>query len=261
MSEKFVLRDSITNKVISMDYSGSEERSSRENLIQLLNNCPIPDHSILSNLGLFFTSKTLSRILFMHEFYKTSLNIQGQVFDFGTRWGQNIALFMAFRGMYEPFNRHRKIVGFDTFDGFPNISEKDGQSEMIGLGNIPVINGYKQYLDSLLIGLEKNNSLPHLKNHELVQGDATQTIKQYFIDNPHALVSHAYFDFDLYEPTKICLEEVLKRASLGAIIGFDEINDQDSPGETVALLETIGIKKLRIQKFPWVSRVSFVVLE
>ena len=44
--------------------------------------------------------------------------------DFGTRWGNNMALFSIFRGMYEPFNRHRKIIGFDTFSGFPSINEK-----------------------------------------------------------------------------------------------------------------------------------------
>lgn len=261
MDEKFVLKDQTTGKVISMDYSGQQERENRNSLIRLVRECPIPDHSILSSLGLFFTSKTLSRVLFMHEFYKMGLNIQGQVFDFGTRWGQNMALFIAFRGMYEPFNRHRKIVGFDTFSGFPSLSEKDGLSEMIGLGNIFVSDNYHAYLEELLGTLEKNNSLPHLKNHELVAGDATKTILKYFSDHPYALVSHAYFDFDLYEPTKACLETILDHTSLGAVIGFDELNDQDSPGETLALLETIGIRKVKIQRFPWVSRVSFIVLE
>lgn len=261
MDDKFVLRDDATGKVISMDYSDEIERSNRNDLIRHLRECPIPDHSILSSLGLFFSSKTMSRLLFMHEFYKKAVDIQGQVFDFGTRWGQNMALFIAFRGMYEPFNRHRKIVGFDTFSGFPSLSAEDGKSEMIGLGNIFVSDNYYEYLDSLLGVLEKNNSLPHLKNYELVQGDATKTIKKYFEDNPYALVSHAYFDFDLYEPTKVCLETILNHSSLGAVIGFDELNDQDSPGETLALLEVLGVRKVKVQRMPWVSRVSFVVLE
>lgn len=261
MSEKFVLRDETSGAVISMDYGSEGERDSRSALIRRLRECPIPDHSILSNLGLFFTSKTMSRVLFMHELYLKAVGIQGQVFDFGTRWGQNMALFIAFRGMYEPFNRHRKIVGFDTFTGFPSVSAKDGTSEMIGVGNIPVVGNYKSYLERLLEDLERNNSLPHLTNFELVEGDATKTIKEYFEKHPYALVSHAFFDFDLYEPTKACLEELLKHAPLGAVIGFDELNDADSPGETVALLETIGIRKMRIERFPWVSRVSYVVLE
>lgn len=261
MTENFVLRDETTGRVITMDYSSEGERGSRNGLVNLVRNHPIPDHSLLSNMGLFFTSKTLSRIMFMQEFYKTSLNIQGQIFDFGTRWGQNMALFIALRGMYEPFNRHRKIVGFDTFDGFPSTSEQDGKSEMIGDGNIFVDEGYKTYLDSLLSALEANNSLPHLKGYELIEGDACETITEYFDKYPYALVSHAYFDFDLYEPTKKCLEVILDHASLGAVIGFDELNDPDSPGETTAVLEVLGIKNVKIQKLPWVSRVSFIVLD
>lgn len=261
MSDKFTLKDPNTGKVISMDYSSNDERFNREALIKSYRECPIPDHSILSNLGLFFTSKTLSRIMFMNEFYKTALEIQGQIFDFGTRWGQNLALFAAFRGMYEPFNRHRRIIGFDTFDGFPSTAAEDGNSVMIGLGNIPVVDNYEKYLSQHVALLEKNNSLPHLKNIELIRGDACKTVQEYLNDNKHALVSHAYFDFDLYEPTKACLESILNRASLGAVLGFDELNDQDSPGETIALLETIGIRNVKIRKFPWVSRVSFIVLE
>lgn len=261
MKENFVIKDPVTNAVISMDYSSEGERQVRKGLIELFRQCPVPDHSILSSLGLFLTSKTLSRILFMKELYCLSIGIQGQVFDFGTRWGQNMALFIAFRGMYEPFNRHRRIIGFDTFEGFPSVSSQDGKSQMIGVGNIPVVKNYQEYLENLLTTLEKNNSLPHLKNFDLMAGDATKTIKEYFVDHPYALVSHAYFDFDLYEPTKVCLETILDHASLGAVIGFDELNDSDSPGETIALLETLGIRKLKIQKYPWVSRVSFVVLE
>lgn len=260
-NEANLIRDPVTKAVISMDYASGEEKSNRDKLVQALRGCPIPDHSILSNLGLYFTSKTFSRLAFMHEFYKMGLPVMGQVFDFGTRWGQNMAIFIACRGMYEPFNRHRKIVGFDTFGGFPNVEAKDGKSEMIGVGNIPVTKDYELYLGDLLTTLEENNALPHLKKFELVKGDASVTIEKYFKDNPHAIVSHAFFDFDLYKPTRDCLKMVWERAPKGAVIGFDEANDEDSPGETVAIHEIIGLGNVRLQKFPWVSRVSYIVKE
>ena len=46
--------------------------------------------------------------------------------EFGTRWGPNLAQFPALRGIYEPFNRHGKGIGFDTFSGFPKIENQDG---------------------------------------------------------------------------------------------------------------------------------------
>ena len=260
-NEANLVRDPVTNAVITMDYSSLEEKGNRDQMVDLLRRCPIPDHSILSNLGLYFNSKTLSRIIFLHEFYKMGLGVMGQVFDFGTRWGQNMAIFIACRGMYEPFNRHRKIVGFDTFGGFPSTEAKDGDSQMIGVGNIPVTDAYELYLERLMSTLERNNALPHLKKYELVKGDASHTVEKYFRDNPHAIVSHAFFDFDLYKPTHDCLKMIFERAPKGAVIGFDELNDEDSPGETIALQEVLGLGNIRLQRFPWVSRVSFFVKE
>jgi hypothetical protein len=259
---KWAIKDPKTGSVINMDYTNEEEKIYRSEFIKSYLKNPIPDHSILSNLGLFVNSKTFSRLIFLNEFYKIGMKVMGQVFDFGTRWGQNISIFMACRGMYEPFNRHRKIIGFDTFGGFPKtISSKDGNSEMINVGNISVTKNYFEYIKNHLTILEKNNSLPHITKFELVRGDASKTIKEYFKKNPHALVSHAFFDFDLYKPTKDCLKEILKRTPKGAIIGFDEINDEDSPGETQALMESLDIRNISLKKFPWVSRVSYFVKE
>ena len=176
-NEEYALKDPVTGSVVTMDYASSDERSARDELLNSFRDSPIPDHCVLANLGLLLTSKTFSRLLFMNEFYKMGLDVMGQVFDFGTRWGHNMAIFTACRGMYEPFNRHRKIVGFDTFGGFPTvITAEDGQSEMMDVGNISVTEDYKPYLEKHLERLEKDNALPHLKKFELMQGDASETI-------------------------------------------------------------------------------------
>lgn len=261
MNDQNVIRDPVTGAVMTMDYASANEKNQRANLLTCLQDSTIPDHSILANLGLFMTAKTLSRIMFMREFYLMGMDTMGQVFDFGTRWGQNMAVWIACRDMFEPFNRHRKIVGFDTFGGFPSTSEKDGKSVMIADGNIPTTVGYETELRAVLGTLEASTGLPHLNRFELVKGDACQTIHEYFERNPHATVSHAFFDFDLYEPTLVCLREVWDRMPIGGVIGFDEVNDVDSPGETEALNEALGISNVRLQRFPWVQRVSYLIKE
>jgi hypothetical protein len=67
----------------------------------------------------------------MHDLYKKILDLQGIICEFGVFWGNNLALLETFRGMYEPYNYARKIVGFDTFAGFPHTHEKDGKSEIV----------------------------------------------------------------------------------------------------------------------------------
>jgi hypothetical protein len=180
--------------------------------------------------------------------------------EFGTRWGQNLALFSALRGIYEPFNRHRRIVGFDTFSGFPSIASQDGGSEMMQRGQLAVSDRYQEYLASVLEAHEELDPLSHIRKFELRAGDATMELGKYLQEAPHTIVALAYFDFDLYEPTKACLELIRNRLTRGSVVAFDELNDPDSPGETLALMETFGLGNVELRRFPNASRVSYFVV-
>ena len=41
----------------------------------------------------------------------------------------------------------------------------------------------------------------------------------------------------------------------------DELNDPDSPGETLALQEVYGLNNIKLKRFPHTSRVSYFVVE
>ncbi len=242
-------------------YINSNEDLERKKLTKLLNNSPIPDDQILSNLGLYLSSKDLSRILFMYFIYKKVINLQGIIFDFGTRWGQNMALFNAFRGIYEPFNRHKKIVGFDTFTGFPSISKKDGASSLMKKGNISVTNNYEAYLNNIMRSHEALNPISHIKKYEIWKGDAIIEIEKYLKKYPETIIALAYFDFDIYEPTKKCLEAIRPHLVKGSLLAFDELNDHDSPGETIALKEVFGLNNITLKRYPYTSRTSYFIVE
>jgi hypothetical protein len=169
--------------------------------------------------------------------------------------------FSALRGIYEPFNRHRKIIGFDTFAGFPKIDSKDGDSDMMEVGHLTVPAGYKEYLEKVLEFQEKDNPLSHIPKFELCAGDATKTLPKYLKDNPETIIALAYFDFDVYEPTRICLEAIKPRLVKGSVLGFDELNDPDSPGETLALMEVFGLNNIKLRRYPYASRTSYFVVE
>ena len=242
-------------------YENLSERDLRTRLAEKLRSAQIPVDQLLSNLGLFLDSKSLSRILFMNFLYQKIIDVQGVIIEFGTRWGQNLALFSALRGIYEPFNRHRKILGFDTFAGFPSITSQDGTSEMMKPGQLDVGKGYDIFLSELLSIHEGLNPLGHIKKFDLRKGDATEELPCYLESAPETMVALAYFDFDLYEPTKKCLEIIRPRLTKGSVVGFDELNDPDSPGETLALMETFGLNQVRIKRFPHASRVSYFIVE
>lgn len=242
-------------------YGSDHETKIRQKIVELFKDCPIPDDQLMSNLGLFLNSKNLSRILFIDHIFKQIVDIPGVVFEFGTRWGQNIALFSALRGIYDPFNRHRKIVGFDTFTGFPEISVKDGKSGMMLKGNLTLTKGYYQYLTKIMEYHEQENPLSHIKKYELIKGDANLEIVKYFKKNPETIVALAFFDFDIYKPTKKCLQAIKPHLVKGSILGFDELNDPDSPGETLALDEVFGLNNIHLKRHKFTSRTSYFVVE
>jgi len=74
-------------------------------------------------------------------------------------------------------------------------------------------------------------------------------------------VSLLYLDVDIYKPTKIAIEQLVPRMPKGAVIVFDQLNNEGFPGETIAILKTIGINNLRIQRFSFDSFISFAIIE
>jgi hypothetical protein len=246
-------------KVLSL--SSPRELGLRQNLNSSFDQCPIPRNELFSNLGLFLNRQTLSRMLFMHELYKKIIDVHGIIMEFGTRWGQNLALFSSFRGIYEPYNYTRKIVGFDTFEGFNAISPQDKRSDGVVVGGYGVSENYEWYLDGILSYHEQESPLSHIRKYQLVKGDATVTLPKYLDACPETIIALAYFDFDLYEPTKKCLELIKNYVTRGSILAFDELNHPAFPGETTALREVLGLQNYRIRRFPFEPMPSYVVIE
>lgn len=242
-------------------YDHEHERNVRKRMLEYLKTTPIPDEQLLSNLGLFLNSKYLSRILFMDHIYKKIVDVQGIIVEFGTRWGQNLSLFAALRGIYEPFNRHRKIVGFDTFEGFPELAPEDGTSDIMVEKGLSVTENYLDYISGIMECQEGDNPLSHIKKFDIRKGDATKELETFLKENPQTIIALAYFDFDLYEPTKKCLEMIKDRLVKGSILGFDELNDPDSPGETLALKKVMGLNNVRLKRYRYASRVSYFAVE
>ncbi len=250
-----------TKKHDAIVLSSPSEKDFLKDFVELLKNTPIPDDELLQNLGLYLTSKSFSRLLFFYEIYRKIIHTHGVIVEFGVRWGQTLSILSALRGIFEPFNRHRKIIGFDTFEGFKGISVEDGEKCACVDGSFSVSPRYEEYLDKSLFLQEQLNPISHLKKYELVKGNAIDTIPQYFEKHPESLISLAVFDFDIYQPTKVALEAVKPRLFKGSVLVFDELCDDIFPGETIAVLETIGVSSLRIERFPMASRISYAVIE
>jgi hypothetical protein len=239
--------------------STSTEVERKRDLATRLRNSRVPDHELLDNLGLYLTRQTLSRINFMQKLYAMIVPVHGVIMEFGVRWGQNMALFSTLRGMHEPFNYNRRIIGFDTFLGFPAVTSEDG--DLVKSGDYAVVADWQQELDTLLDIHTQSSPIPHKRKHELVQGDATLSLPAYLRDHPETLIAMAYFDFDIYKPTRDCLEAILPYLTRGSVLAFDELNTPEFPGETVAVREVLGLSRYAIRRDPSNPLTSYLVIE
>lgn len=248
------------NDLKTVNLASEDERTRRERFVkEVFRNCPIPEHELLHHLALFMNGQALSRLLFMDELYRKALPIHGSILEFGVRWGTNTALWTNFRSFYEPYNYQRKIISFDTWAGFPSVHEKD--MDLAPVGGFATTENYDQFLEQVLEFHEAENPVPHIKKHELRKGDASVELEKYLAENPHTIVSMAYFDFDIYEPTKRCLEMIMPHVTKGTVIGFDELNRYNFPGETLALKEVLGLSKYQITRSPHSRLNSYIVID
>ncbi len=210
-----------------------------------------------AHLALFLKRQALSRLIYYYELYKRIVHVPGVICEFGVQWGATLATLSSLRGMFEPFNHSRKIVGFDTFEGFATVGAADGTATR--RGDYATGEQYQVVLEELLSMHESLSPLSHIKKHELVKGDASETVPQWLCDNPHAIIAMAIFDMDVYAPTKAALTAILPRLTKGSLLVFDELSCQHFPGETVALSEVLGIPNLRLRRFEHQPFCSFAV--
>ncbi len=211
------------------------------------------------HFSVFMKRQVISRILYQDYLYQKILPVPGLILEFGVHWGATIATLMNLRGIYEPYNHSRTICGFDTFGGFPNVSEEDGGFS--SAGDYSTSEGYEEELDRILSIHESFSPISQIKKFELIKGDVAETLPVFLRENPHAIVAMAIFDMDIYAPTKAALELIQPRLTKGSLLVFDELNCRHFPGETQAVDEIIGLNNLRLQRVPNQPYCAFAEFE
>lgn len=114
-------------------------------------------------------------------------------------------------------------------------------------------------MQKLLKCLENENPIFHIPTTELVKGDATRSINEYLDKHPETILSMVYFD--IYQPNKVCLLAIRPHFTRGAVVGFDELNFNAFPEETLALKEVFGLENVRLKRSPFGVLQSYFILD
>ncbi|MFK7840339.1 MAG: class I SAM-dependent methyltransferase [Bdellovibrionales bacterium] len=161
-------------------------------------------------------------------------DIPGDVAEFGVAGGISFVSFVRINEILERGREgleKRSFYGFDSFEGLPELSDEDYSDKE------PVPQMQKG-------GFVDTEGFPQLKafadkhdNVHLVKGWFDKSLPEFFTKNPHVSFSLIHVDCDLYDSTKSVLELCWPRLNPGGVILFDEINQPNYPGETVAFVE------------------------
>lgn len=206
---------------------------------------------------------TLGRFLARYEIFKLQLNVVGSILDLGVSRGASLFTWAQLSAMFEPVNYTREIIGFDTFEGVAELDEKDkaeGSKLLSERGFKTEDSTYEDIQEAIKV-FDINRPLNHIKKIHLVKGDAEKTLVEFLKENPHLVISLLHLDMDVYRPTRVALELLRDRIPKGGIMLFDELNTRVYPGETVAVMETVGIGNLRLKRFPWATTLSYAIVE
>ncbi|HLJ56275.1 MAG TPA: TylF/MycF/NovP-related O-methyltransferase [Chthonomonadaceae bacterium] len=219
----------------------------------------------LENFPKYVPRQNLARFLARYEIFRRIVDVQGSIVECGVLFGGGLMSFAQLSAILEPYNFQRRVIGFDTFEGFPEIADEDlrglpdRKSAHLRKGGFAAPCAYEDLLQAVAV-FDRNRFLSHFPKVHVVKGDFAQTSAQYLTDHPHLVVSCLYLDFDIYAPTRIALERFLPRIPKGGVIVFDELNEEAFPGETSAVMEALDLNALRVRRFEFEPRISYAVV-
>ena len=265
-SEKIDAREPVLDGLIREASRQSEENKTSLQLLERYWECsPGSSNVKLENFTKYVTRESLTKFLARQEVFLRQLEVNGSILELGVARGVSLMTWYHLSTIFEPTNFLREIIGFDTFEGFPEISDEDIQgtnvSEHTYTGGFRVEHEMERDILKCVEAHDKTRFLGHIPKLQLVTGDIVDTLPIFLEENPHLVVSLLHLDVDLYAPTKLALDSLVPRMPKGAVILFDELNMRQFPGETVAAMESLGLNNMRIKRFPYATCMSYVVIE
>jgi hypothetical protein len=198
-------------------------------------------------------NKLISRTLLYNEVK----NIPGDIVECGVFKGTGLYTFLKLKNIFNP-NSSKKVIGFDFFDTDGLISSINNQDDKDAMDVL-----FKERHFSHTQSFKENFKL-QLINHgfsesefDLIEGDVSDTTKQFSQDNPGFKISLLYMDLDLEIPTYNALVNLWDNITKGGIIVFDEYG-YHKWSESKGVDRFIQEKNLEIQSLNFMCPTAYI---
>jgi hypothetical protein len=183
--------------------------------------------SVVDHWPLYCGVANLSRSLSIYEIFKSTLGIPGHVAEFGSWRGANLLFLAKLLRIFDPHGP-KEVHCFESFEGLSRFNAADGGAASIDKGQ------YKGSFDELVEVIALYEMQDDIVIHK---GLIENTLPAALTARTELSFSMVYCDTDLYESTKLILNEMHPRLANGGVFVLDEWNTERFPGETVAVRE------------------------
>ncbi len=82
----------------------------------------------INNFPVYTSRQIITSFIEKYEVYKLCKNVPGSIVECGVADGFGLMTFAHLCSIFEPYHYVRKVIGFDTFEGFRGVSKKDKTS-------------------------------------------------------------------------------------------------------------------------------------
>lgn len=204
-----------------------------------------------NNFYLSCDGSRIAKFIAQYELFRLSVDVPGVIIECGVFKGVSLIRFAHFREIFG-LSLSKTLIGFDTFDLFP------------GSTYAPDNNLLQQFIESAgsmsigkdqLAGVLTNKGLT--QNISLIEGDISKTVPEFIRNNPDIKISFLNLDVDLYEPSKVIIENLFPLIVPGGILVLDDYGK--FPGETRAVNDYFIGQDIEIKHFSYVKSPHYII--
>jgi hypothetical protein len=189
-----------------------------------------------------------------YELFKHVIDLPGDIVEGGVFKGAGLLYWAKLIQVFNPLSR-RRVVGFDTFAGYPKSTSHE-YDRVKGAEFLKASN-YEGASPEAIMAIAREVGLE--SRVEIIKGDAGTTMEQYVQKNPGFRVALMNLDFDTYDPTAAALKHFYPLVIPNGVIVFDEYAAREW-GESNAVDEYFKGKNLTFRSIPWaLSPGAYVV--
>ncbi len=226
-----------------------------QRIVDVIERENIPMRDVLESFAIYARRINITRFLAHYELYKMIQDIPGCIVECGIYQGNSLLAFAKFLEIFHSGDRIRNVIGFDSFQGLQNFTEKDGpmyenRSKVLGGWSA---GEFKHAFYELVDIYHSDMFVPNAKRVHVVEGDIAETVPAYVEKHPGLRISLLHLDVDIYEPNITALKYLYPRVVSGGLVVLDEYGMTEWGGESSALEEYFEGDIPVLKKFPWTS--------